>query len=131
MTAQRLAICEYLEDNDEHPTAADVYEALQVEFPTMSLATVYNTLSLLVELDLIHEIGATPDGSTRYDPHTAPHLNLLCTRCQRIVDINDIDLSELNRLSVARGFQVYDVNVTVHGLCPDCQRAVAEGELEQ
>lgn len=126
MTAQRLAICEHLADSDDHPTAADIYEALQPEFPTMSLATVYNTLSLLADLDLIHEVATAPDGSTRYDPHTAPHLNLICTNCHRIVDVDDVDLSQLRQLSSAHGFAVADVNVAVHGLCAACQQLLAD-----
>ena len=77
LTAQRLAVCDWLYGNESHPTAADVYQALSEQFPTMSLATVYNTLSLLAELDLIHEVGSADDGSTRYDPKTAPHAHNL------------------------------------------------------
>ena len=126
MTPQRLAICTWLYGNTSHPTAADVYAALQGVFPTMSLATVYNTLSLLADLDLIHEVGTAPDGSTRYDPNTAPHLNLICNRCQRIIDVEDVDLSKLGSIASAYGFEVADVNVSLHGLCAECQRELAE-----
>lgn len=122
MTAQRLAICEYLDGNTGHPTVSDVYEALRAQFPTMSLATVYNTLRLLVELDLVHEAATAPDGSTRYDPDTEPHLNLICTSCHRIVDVHELDLSQIDRLSSAQGFQVADINIAVHGLCSICQQ---------
>ena len=127
MTAQRLAICDYLDGNDRHPTAAEVYEVLRPQFPTMSLATVYNTLGLLAELDLIHEVGATTDGSARYDPNMTPHLNLICMRCADIIDVEDVNLAPLEELSRARGFRVADVNVAVHGLCAKCQ---LELELE-
>lgn len=121
MTAQRLAICEYLAGNEQHPTAADVHRALRTAYPTMSLATVYNTLSLLAELDLIHEIASPSDGSTRYDPQVAPHLNLICTNCNRIIDVNDVDLSQIETLSARYGFQIADVNVALHGLCAECR----------
>ena len=47
LTPQRLAILNYLEGNKEHPSAEDVYKAVSRKFPTMSLATVYNTLESL------------------------------------------------------------------------------------
>lgn len=121
ITAQRIAICEYLAGNDQHPTAADVYAALRPTFPTMSLATVYNTLSLLVELNLIHEVASPADGSTRYDPQVAPHLNLICTNCNRIIDVDGVDLTYLEELTARYGFQVADVNVALHGLCAECR----------
>jgi Fur family transcriptional regulator, peroxide stress response regulator len=122
MTAQRLAICRWLHGNDSHPTAADVYQALRGDFPTMSLATVYNTLSLLAELDLIHEVAKAEDGSSRFDPNTAPHLNLICTHCQQIIDVEDVDLSHVEQLPPLYGFAVADINVLVHGLCANCQQ---------
>ncbi len=128
LTAQRLAICSWLYGNDSHPTAADVYEALQPAFPTMSLATVYNTLSLLAGLDLIHEVGTTSDGSTRYDTNTQPHLNLVCIRCQQIIDVDGVDLSAFARLGPQYGFEVADVNVTVHGLCAACRAELEQAE---
>lgn len=130
MTAQRLAICEYLDANTSHPTAADVYEALRGRFPTMSLATVYNTLGLLVDLDLIHEVATAPDGSTRYDPDNEPHLNLICTNCHRIIDVDELDMSQLTRLSAAHGFQIADISVAVHGLCLTCQKQINATEQE-
>ncbi|HQE18452.1 MAG TPA: transcriptional repressor, partial [Aggregatilineales bacterium] len=84
-------------------------------------ATVYNTLSLLVELDLIHEIASPTEGSTRYDPQVAPHLNLICTNCNRIIDVDDVDLTYLEELTARYGFEVADVNVVLHGLCAECR----------
>jgi Fur family peroxide stress response transcriptional regulator len=120
LTAQRLAICNWLRGNDSHPTVADVYQALCDDFPTMSLATVYNTLSLLTELDLIHEVGTADDGSMRYDPKTAPHINLACRRCGRIIDVDGVDLSHFEQLAPEYGFKVADVNIVLHGVCAEC-----------
>lgn len=128
LTAQRLAICNWLYGNTSHPTAADVYEALRHDFPTMSLATVYNTISLLTDLDLIHEVGTTEDGSMRYDPNIAPHVNLICRRCNTIIDVMDVDLSPLETLGPSYGFEVADVNVVLHGLCAACRAAVQQAE---
>lgn len=121
ITAQRVAICEWLEGNDSHPTAADVYGALQSSFPTMSLATVYNTLSLLASQDLIHEIGTAEDGSTRYDPQTEAHINLMCIRCHKVVDVDQPDLTFLEQIGPDYGFDLADISIVVHGICADCK----------
>lgn len=130
MTAQRLAICNWLYESESHPTANDVYDALREQFPTMSRATVYNTLSKLEALDLIHEVARGEDGSVRYDANTANHVNLLCRRCQRIFDIAEVDLEGIHRLAAAQGFQLDDINLVVHGLCADCQAELANAIKE-
>ncbi len=131
ITAQRIAICNWLYGNHSHPTAAAVYEALRDDFPTMSLATVYNTLSLLEKLDLIHEIGRASDGSARYDADTEPHLNLVCTVCERVIDIPDVvDSSELERAAAEHGFQIHDASFVAHGICADCQRDAESHQKE-
>lgn len=47
LTPQRLAILSYLKGNEKHPSADEVYRAVVRRFPTMSFATVYNTLKML------------------------------------------------------------------------------------
>ncbi len=126
LTAQRLAICEWLDGSPDHPTVADIHSALSEDFPTMSLATVYNTVGLLAELGLVNEITTAEDGSVRYDPRTEPHINLICRRCGQVIDVLDVDLSALERVAPAYGFEPQGVDVVVRGLCADCQRAEAE-----
>jgi Fur family peroxide stress response transcriptional regulator len=126
LTAQRLAICEWLGGSPDHPTVADIHSALSANFPTMSLATVYNTVGLLAELGLVTEITTAEDGSVRYDPRPEPHVNLICRRCGRVIDVLDVDLSALERIAPAYGFEPQGVDVVVRGICADCQRAEAE-----
>ncbi len=130
ITAQRIAICEWLEACLTHPTAADVYDALHERYPTMSLATVYNTLSTLAALDLIHEIGQAEDGSIRYDPHIDPHVNLVCSRCQRIIDL-EMDLSLIQQAAIAAGFTPDHTTAVVHGLCADCHAELKQDQRLQ
>ena len=67
LTPQRLAILRFLEKNREHPSAADIYKAVSREFPTMSLATVYNTLKVLKRTGNISELSIDSD-KKRFDP---------------------------------------------------------------
>lgn len=121
ITPQRLAICEWLSESTEHPSAQFIYEALRERVPTLSLATVYNTLTLLEELDLIHPIAKGEDGSVRYEPLHERHVNLVCRRCNRIVDMRDVSLDAVEQAAQAHGFSGTDLQVVVHGLCDRCQ----------
>ena len=123
ITTQRIAICRWLGNNESHPTASDVYTALNGQFPAMSLATVYNTLSMLVDLNLLHEVGPAADGSMRYDPNVQPHFNLVCIRCGRIVDAEEPIPGTIGKLAARYGFALDDHSIALHGICPDCQRA--------
>ena len=128
ITAQRIAICNWLLDTNTHPTATSVYEAIQDDFPTMSLATVYNTLSLLEDVGLLHKVARAEDGSVRYDHATTPHINLVCTRCGKIIDLHNLDLTPLARSSATLGFRLQNSNLTAYGLCADCRQALETGD---
>jgi Fur family transcriptional regulator, peroxide stress response regulator len=123
VTAQRKAICKWLDGNETHPSASAVFDSLRETTPGLSLATVYNTLALLVRLDLIHEVTHLPDGSVRYDSNTSPHLNLVCTTCGAIVDqpipVNQSHL--LDDLVRAQRFAARDAVIVIHGMCFECQ----------
>ena len=80
LTPQRIAVCKYLKSTKEHPSAETIYKALQVEFPTMSLATVYKALKTLVEVDLVQEINVG-EGNFRYDGNVCSHPHIQCLTC--------------------------------------------------
>jgi Fur family peroxide stress response transcriptional regulator len=71
MTPQRMAIMKHLDGNTYHPSAADIYGALREQFPTMSLATVYNTLEVLKEQGTVIEL-SIDRGKKRFDPIRNP-----------------------------------------------------------
>ena len=86
LTPQRLAILQYLEGNIEHPSADVIYKSVLKKFPTMSFATVYNTLEALKKIGNIQEI-KIDSGKKRYDPDISNHHHLICTTCKKINDI--------------------------------------------
>jgi Fur family peroxide stress response transcriptional regulator len=123
-TPQRLAIRKFLEGNLSHPSAEEVYDALRGQFPTLSLATVYNTLAALQEWGEIVEVGLDP-AKKRFDPIVSQHHHLICVRCKKILDIPEKWRPVLNE-DEKRGFQVIRSQVDFHGLCPECQSRYAE-----
>lgn len=129
LTPQRLAIYGALVDSKRHPSAQDLYEALEVELPSLSPATVYNTLEVLVEHGLVHEIGDAGDGMIHYDADLEPHVNLICTNCHRIDDFELEAIASVDQVVAAQsGYRVKGARIVYYGLCPECQaQADAQG----
>ncbi len=127
LTPQRLAIYRALVTSDAHPTAQALFEALQPTLPSLSQATVYNTLQALVTHGLIQEVGTAGDGAVHYDANPTPHINLVCTRCHRIEDFCNVSMAEITQRAVAAsGYKVQGMRVAYYGLCPRCQSELAQ-----
>ena len=71
ITPQRIAICKLLSETDSHPTAAMLFDEVHEQYPSMSLATVYNTLDALVGLGVVNVLGPAGDGRVHFDAETA------------------------------------------------------------
>ena len=94
VTSQRLAIFNFILSRKDHPTAEQIYQKLRIEYPTISLGTIYKNLHLLKELGLIHELGFN-EGSVRYDPDMSVHINMVCSKCGKITDYKSEDVEKL------------------------------------
>lgn len=118
-TPQRMAILEYLEGNKEHPSVEDVYRAVSAKFPTMSIATVYNTLESLKRRGGVQELTIDP-AKKRFDPDTHPHHHLICVICKKIVDVRvDYDLAVPDPQK--EGFDITGNHVEFYGTCSTCR----------
>lgn len=122
LTPQRQTVLQVIRQSENHLTASEIFEVARRLRPTISYATVYNSLHYLKEAGLIREIHFG-NGASRYDRETERHDHALCTRCGRLVDF-DLDLTaDLMRAAARRsGFKAETVHLTLHGLCPDCKR---------
>jgi Fur family peroxide stress response transcriptional regulator len=123
LTPQRLAILRQFADDRSHPTAQELYERLKGTFPSMSFATVYNTLDALAGAGLSGTLRL--GNAARFDPNVAPHHHAVCERCGAIADLpadtlapTPATVSRLRRR--AAGFQVRAVERIYRGLCADC-----------
>jgi len=123
LTPQRMAVLKILATSDEHPTAEQIYERVREDFPMTSLATVYKTLNLLVDLGQVLEIGFCGD-STRYDgKRPAPHPHLVCVRCGKIEDLDLASTRGLDQtVAELSGYRVLRHRFDFFGICPECQR---------
>jgi Fur family transcriptional regulator, peroxide stress response regulator len=80
---QRIIILEYLLNKKNHPTVDKIYTDLAKEIPTLSKATVYNTLDLLKEANLT-KVVTIENNETRYDAKVSSHGHFKCESCGKI-----------------------------------------------
>jgi len=129
LTPQRIAIVQLFASDETHPTAQDLFERLRPSFPSMSFATVYNTLDTLARAGLagIVRLPGKRGDAARFDPNTAPHHHAVCDGCGAVLDIGAGTLSpttaavrRLRRL--APGFSIRAVERVYRGVCSRCAR---------
>ncbi len=120
-TPQRLAICEYVLSSKDHPTTDMVYLEVKRKYPTLSLATVYQTLHLLTEIRLLQELELN-DRISRYDPNTSPHINIICKNCGMVEDYEAEDVDKLwSKIVDGLGFEPVGQRLDVYRYCDQCR----------
>lgn len=99
-----------------------IYEHLRLQYPSLSLMTVYNTINTLIELGQVHALGDCGDNNIHYDANTSPHVHLACISCHHLMDIPAPQIEELrDEVSRASGYQLLGARMMFYGLCPACQ----------
>ena len=119
---KRNAILEVLRMTDTHPSAEMVYEMLQKEHPDISLATVYRNLAWFKSQGMIQSV-ATVRGIERFDANTDPHVHFICSGCDAVLDLPQIEVPQSLSCSVEQcsGCNVQSCQLTFTGLCGSCQ----------
>lgn len=121
MTPQRYAILGFLLETNSHPSADEIYKALENRFPNMSVATVYNNLRLFKEAGLVREL-TFGDSASRFDAQMHDHYHITCTVCGRIEDFDYPQLQEVEiKAAEKTGFIADYHRMEVYGVCPTCQ----------
>jgi Fe2+ or Zn2+ uptake regulation protein len=155
LTPQRVAIIRAFADDPTHPTAQEIFDRLQSSMPTMSFATVYNTLDALTSAGLAGSLSLSP-GPARFDPNMELHDHAVCDGCGLVRDVprgaprtslpraTSGSLSRATSGSLPRatstttgtspgetaavpGFEVRAVEHIYRGLCAACAGGAAEG----
>ena len=85
-TPQRIAVAEYVLRTHSHPSADEVWENVRRRCPTISRATVYNTLNLLVEKGLL-TTQVLKEGTVVFDCNVEPHHHFVDERTGRVYDV--------------------------------------------
>jgi len=119
-TYHRLKILDFLSKNlKNHPTVEMIYAELAKEMPTISLTTVYNTLSTFIEKGLV--CGVTITGTeVRYDFNTESHHHFLCKKCGQIIDVDVPCYLSGQKGKFVDGHKIEEIHGYFKGTCRDC-----------
>ena len=134
-TVQREAIIQAAFSTTAHYTADELIEMARKIEPSVSRATVYRTLPLLVESKLLHEIDLGKDHKT-YDPNfvNRPHHNhIICVDCQKVVEFEDHYMETLEDcISKRLGFSPSSKSVRIEATCDKLRKfGSCENKAEQ
>jgi Fe2+ or Zn2+ uptake regulation protein len=120
LTRQRVAVFDYLNGVEHHPTAEEVFLAVKRKLPKISLATVYKNLEALVDCGAISKL-TYGDAAARYDMRTDHHYHTRCLECGKVSDLNAAAGGEaLKRIKPRGGFRVKDYRLELLGYCREC-----------
>jgi Fur family ferric uptake transcriptional regulator len=124
MTPQRAIIFEAIEKLEGHLTADDIFAEVQKVNPYINLATIYRTLELLQDLNLITQTNLGHSQTYFALQDHCSHHHLVCQVCGAIEEFSDDLLTSLRvKLAEQYGFEAYTDHMSVFGVCKQCQEA--------
>lgn len=126
LTKQRRLILEIIEDSEEHLDAEAIYLQAKPQDQTLSLSTVYRTLNLLKELDLVEQRYFARDHQREhFESKEAPeHYHFTCKTCGRIVEFETDLITQIeSNLDHELGVSVTHACICFEGVCADCRAA--------
>ena len=118
---KRNAILACLKSTDSHPSADWIYAQLKNEYPDISLGTVYRNLTLFKKQGMIQSLG-TVGGVERFDGNTDPHVHFICTGCDSVIDLPQMEVPQslCSRAAEDTGGRVAACQLTFTGTCQSC-----------
>jgi Fur family transcriptional regulator, peroxide stress response regulator len=117
-TPQRYAVMAFLREHTRHPTAAEIFEAVNRVDPRSSRATIYNNLSDLVQAGLVREI-AVEGRAARFDVKGVRHHHFICDRCGDVQDMEWYDVPRPAPRSLGNRI-LRECELIFRGLCAKC-----------
>jgi Fur family transcriptional regulator, peroxide stress response regulator len=114
-TPQRYAVMAFLMEHPGHPTAAEIFEAVN---PHSSKATTYNNLWDLVKAGLVREV-AVEGRAARFDAKGMRHHHFICDRCGGVEDMEWYGVARPASRSLGKRV-LRECEVILRGLCAKC-----------
>lgn len=124
-TPQRYAVMAFLMTHHGHPTATEIFEAVNRADPRSSRATTYNNLRDLVQAGLVREV-ALEGRAARFDANDMRHHHFICDGCGRVEDLDWYDVPRPAPGSLGKR-TVRDCEIIFRGLCKKCARRHSSG----
>ena len=126
LTTQRKSIIDvFLKNQSSHLSPEEIYDNVRNSYPEIGLATVYRTLQLLEQLNIVYKVNFD-DGCSRYelnlDTDDHQHHHLICTKCGKVKEVK-LDLLENLEAEIEKegDFKVVNHNVKFFGYCKNCE----------
>lgn len=123
VTPQRRAVLQVIARSNDHLSPAEIFQRVQQEHPCIGRVTVYRTLELLAEFDLVCTFH-TEDNQRSYLMRrpVGHHHHLVCSGCGKVVDFTACNLDQLQcDLAHQTGFSIDSHILEFYGHCRDCQ----------
>ena len=117
-TPQRYAVMAFLMKQNSHPTAAEIFEAVNRVDPRSSRATTYNNLRDLVQAGLVREVAAE-GRAARFDAKGTRHHHFICDRCGHVDDVEWYDVPKPATRSLGKRI-LRECELIFRGLCTKC-----------
>ena len=127
-SVQRSAIMQYLLDHFSHPTVDQIYADLLPNMPTLSKATVYNTLKLFVDKKAVKAI-FIDERNVRYDAQTRLHAHFKCKRCNTILEV-PLEESDVPPFRGGSDLHLSDTQIYFMGTCRKCTDQISASAME-
>jgi Fe2+ or Zn2+ uptake regulation protein len=130
VTGQRQLLLEIIKAHGEHLDADELYRLARQRNPRLSLSTVYRTMNLLRDLNLVDELHLGEDHHHYEIKSTAVHHHLICLSCGQVVEFAS-PLTEELAAAVGRehNFRVEEVRIDLAGYCDRCRRTREMGAV--
>jgi len=114
-------VLQVIREADEHLTANEVFDKAKRILPTISFATVYNSLRYLKDAGHIAEV-SFGSGASRFDRKLTRHDHAICNKCGKLVDLElDFPHELIQTAADASKFTPESLEFTLRGLCPQCK----------
>ncbi len=122
LTKQREVVLQVIREADVHLTANEVFDNAKVLLPTISFATVYNSLRFLKDAGHIAEI-SFGNGASRFDRKLTRHDHAICNKCGKLVDLElNFPIELVQMAADASSFKPESLEFTLRGICPECNK---------
>ena len=117
-TPQRYAVMAFLLEQNRHPTAAEIFEAVNRVDPRSSRATTYNNLRDLVHAGLVREV-AVEGRAARFDAKERRHHHFICDLCGNVEDLEWYDVPRPAKDTLGKRV-LRECELIFRGLCTKC-----------
>ncbi|HHH37652.1 MAG TPA: transcriptional repressor [Epsilonproteobacteria bacterium] len=123
-TNQRLGILEVLRERG-HSAIDDIYQRVKKHHPTISLATVYKNIEVMVERGVLLEVPIAGRKS-QYEIKKRDHIHLICLECGSVMDemIEAIPQERLAQVAQRDDFLLSSSQINLYGICHNCQASI-------